>query len=920
MRQPEVDFKRIFESTAGLYLILDPTFQIVAVSDAYLQATMTRRERILGKDLFDVFPDNPNDPHATGVINLRSSLQRVLTTKKADRMAIQKYDIRRPDHLGGGFEVRFWSPVNTPIPDTHGNVEYIIHQVEDITEFIQLEEQEAYQRSSIEALKRERRYEGKQAATTPKLSEEKFRLLVESLPIGIWLLDTQGAIVYGNAAAQNTWKEIKYMGPTGNSEYNVWWPKDGYPLRIHEWTAMKALKSGKTILGEELKIQRFNGEAGVIANSVIPLFDDLNQIIGALVINQDITEQKRAEKELRKSEKLFRSIFDNSMDAVLLTTPKGHIIMANTAATELFGYSEKELQNLGRAAVVDPTDPQLIKALEERARAGQFRGELRFKRKDATYFLAEISSAVFRSDDGSEWTSMFIRDITERKETEEERNALLKSIEEKNWWIEALVERAPTGILLVRGENGETVIPNPGAISIFGQSVDWSQGLKAILGVVSETKTHLPLELNQLVTTKALAGEITTAQEELLCHPDGSTLPVLVNAGPIRDSTGKIIGAVAIFQDISKQKKAEEEREKALQLLDTEKKWLEAVFKHSPIGILLVRQEDPEHPIPNQYTQDIFGSNIDWKVGRSSYRGYMYNTEGKNLTVDELISSRVLHGETIKGEEILLRLPNGREFPILAAGGPIINDNNEQIGAVVFFQDITLLKELEQLREEWSAIIAHDLRQPITSIQLHAELLKTSPNIPKDILQSIELIESNAQQLQRMTRDLLEASQLEANKLQLEHHVTNIVQLLHQLIEKLSPVFSTKPIKLTVHGHIPEVFIDPGRIEQAIGNIISNASKYGFPGTDILLVTKQTENNIEISITNHGPGIRPDNLRKLFHRFERTSSASTGKVKGIGLGLYITKGLIEAHGGSITAESDPGKTTTFRIILPLNIS
>src|SRR5688572_22827970 len=106
------DFRALFESIPGLYLVLAPDLTIVAVSDAYLDATMTRRDDILGRHIFDVFPDNPADADATGVQNLRASLERVLATGRPDAMAVQKYDIRRPAEEGGGFEERYWSPVN----------------------------------------------------------------------------------------------------------------------------------------------------------------------------------------------------------------------------------------------------------------------------------------------------------------------------------------------------------------------------------------------------------------------------------------------------------------------------------------------------------------------------------------------------------------------------------------------------------------------------------------------------------------------------------------------------------------------------------------------------------------------------------------------------------------------------------------
>ena len=126
-------FRALFECLPGAYLVLAPDFTIVAVSDAYLAATMTKRSVILGRGLFEVFPDNPEEAEATGTANLRASLHRVLKSGGSDTMAIQKYDVRRPD---GVFELRYWSPINSAVLGADGRVEYIIHRVEDVTDFV----------------------------------------------------------------------------------------------------------------------------------------------------------------------------------------------------------------------------------------------------------------------------------------------------------------------------------------------------------------------------------------------------------------------------------------------------------------------------------------------------------------------------------------------------------------------------------------------------------------------------------------------------------------------------------------------------------------------------------------------------------------------------------------------------------------
>jgi signal transduction histidine kinase len=134
------DFRALFEAAPGSYLVLDPGLCVVAVSDSYLRATMTERGAILGRGVFDVFPDNPADPEPSGVRNLRASLQRVIRDGVTDAMPVQRYDIRKPESDGGEFEKRFWSPVNSPVFGPHGEVAYIIHRVEDVTEFVHVKQ------------------------------------------------------------------------------------------------------------------------------------------------------------------------------------------------------------------------------------------------------------------------------------------------------------------------------------------------------------------------------------------------------------------------------------------------------------------------------------------------------------------------------------------------------------------------------------------------------------------------------------------------------------------------------------------------------------------------------------------------------------------------------------------------------------
>lgn len=155
MQEGSPNYLQILDAVPGCYLILDPELRIIAVTNAYLKATMTNRSEIVGRKLFEVFPDNPDDVGAEGVANLRASIDRAIRLRKPDPMPVQKYDIRKPDSEGGGFEVRYWSPINTPVYGPSNELAYVIHAVEDVTTFVRLKAEGVEAARDTEALRSE---------------------------------------------------------------------------------------------------------------------------------------------------------------------------------------------------------------------------------------------------------------------------------------------------------------------------------------------------------------------------------------------------------------------------------------------------------------------------------------------------------------------------------------------------------------------------------------------------------------------------------------------------------------------------------------------------------------------------------------------------------------------------------------------
>jgi signal transduction histidine kinase len=240
------------------------------------------------------------------------------------------------------------------------------------------------------------------------------------------------------------------------------------------------------------------------------------------------------------------------------------------------------------------------------------------------------------------------------------------------------------------------------------------------------------------------------------------------------------------------------------------------------------------------------------------------------------------------------------------------------MGVIALFRDVSAQQELERMRSEWSAVIAHDLRQPVGVITLAAEMIRRAlpgPFGAADV-KHLDRIASASRRLAEMIDELLDATRLEARRLTIAPAAVSVAGIAHEVCERMASVTEGHPVSVRETGLSRPAWADPSRVEQVIANLLSNAWKYGAPGAEVRIDVEGREDAVEVTVTNQGRGIAREELPRLFQRFMRSKASQASNVPGTGLGLYICKGLVDAHGGRIWVESTPGETTSFHFTLP----
>jgi PAS domain S-box-containing protein len=386
--QPDQSFTRLFQASPAPFLVLAPDaprFTIRAVNEAYLAATMTTRESIVGRGVFEAFPDNPNDPEIKGVSTLRASLERVLATREPDTLPGLKYDVARPD---GSFEERWWSPVNSAVLDERGEVEALIHNANDVTDerraLAALRASEARLREVNETLTKNERILD---ALVRSSSEVRFRLN----PDWSTLHQLNGGDFIPDATDDTNWLD-RYIPP-----------QDRDAVRAEIARSIRT----KSTYAIEHRVNRVGGTVGWALSRAVPLLDDQGEITEWFGAASDITARKAAEDALGESEARLRTLMEGIPQLVWRSCEQGLWTWSSRQWQEFTGRSQEESGGLGWLDVVHPEDHEMtISAWQEARPHGMLDVEYRVRRAaDGAWLWHHTRSVPVRDPSGRivEW-------------------------------------------------------------------------------------------------------------------------------------------------------------------------------------------------------------------------------------------------------------------------------------------------------------------------------------------------------------------------------------------------------------------------------------------------------------------------------------------------------------------------------------
>jgi two-component system phosphate regulon sensor histidine kinase PhoR len=305
--------------------------------------------------------------------------------------------------------------------------------------------------------------------------------------------------------------------------------------------------------------------------------------------------------------------------------------------------------------------------------------------------------------------------------------------------------------------------------------------------------------------------------------------------------------------------------------------------------------------------------------GQASVVLHFESPEGAPLEGDAYPLATVLVDGEPRTSELLVVEANGDRRCVSGTFSPIRDpETGETTFVLAILRDITQQKEIEQMQRDFVSIVSHELRAPLTAIRGFAKTLvvkdeELSPATRREFLSTVN---EQAERLARLVDDLLQVSRIDAKRVRVEWTEVDIDAVIHDLMNQFHSKWGSRRLIIDTARGLPLLRADRSKLEEILINLVDNAIKYSPASTPVRVAARLVGDDVEVAIQDRGFGIAPDDAAQLFQKFHRVTTAATRDIGGSGLGLYIVKGLVEAHGGRVWVESVPGAGSTFSFTMP----
>ncbi|MCL5961801.1 MAG: PAS domain S-box protein [Chloroflexi bacterium] len=632
----------------------------------------------------------------------------------------------------------------------------------------------------------------------------------------------------------------------------------------------------------------------------------------AYAVGRDITERKRAEEERAKlaveqaaraeaesARRELSAIVDTMPAGVVVSDGRGEIILSNVVARDLLGgevtgtaYGPRGRYTLNRldGSPFPPKELPLPSAIE---RGEVTKGvEILVRWEDGTEKIILASGSPVCDSEGRAIAGVAVfQDITERKRAEEEQ----RSANQKLRVYARVVDNSPD-LISILDRRYVYLLVNPSYTRMHGLQAHQIVGRSA-------SQLHGDEVFRNVIGPKldlCFAGQ-SVQYEAWFTYPAVGRRYMEVHYYPLF-SDGQVEYVVVVARDITERKQADD----ALRESETRYRTL-AEAAHDMIFIV---NRDGYIEYANAFAAKQFGLPPEEIIGRR--REELFPVEVSDVQQRNL--EKVFEiGQPVYAEQETT-FP-GRTVWLGTWLAPITNSDGKVIAVMGISRDITERKRAEQFREEYIHTISHDLRAPLTIILGQAQMIQRSADKVDVVRKSSDAILTSAKRMNAMIQDLVESVRLEAGQIRLKRVPVDLRPFAVGLLERAKEMMDVGRIRLQIPADLCSVEADPDRLERILMNLLTNALRYSAAETKVLVGAERTNGEVMVSVADRGFGIAPEDLPHIFERFFQPKA---GRVAGgLGLGLYITKMLVEAHGGRIWVESELGKGSTFYFTLPV---